>query len=400
MLVGKTTNYAWSKDAKHRQQCEKIGIFPEVWGDGALPWRLSAEQRQKLDKRTSTISWPHYVEPLYYRGASFWIKPSRMWKSRRKYRLLLFFLPVLIRDQVPRLREALLLLTWAMRRLEGQVHSYEKCEAMGVLPGSFALKKAEIDNIGADLLRGLVLLEGCIPISYLIPSMHHFVHFAEYTKTHGILRLYWMMAFERYNKYIKNLCRDMNQAEVNVSRNATVDFACDYRDCKRSKEYVLAEDPHHNCVLSMYSPLAEVTPEEFDDLQYLGCPVRHADEVYVFNVATILNKHFRSGEWGQYPRCGSVITCVMNGRSLYARVVKFMKVDGDPCPGYASVHWFSEPTYVNRLCPQVTLDGDDVKTEVGVNLVRITQIDPSRVSVEHAGDSFFMIRDSGYDTVL
>ena len=121
-----------------------------------------------------------------------------MWKSRRKYRLLLFFLPVLIRDQVPRLREALLLLTWAMRRLEGQVHSYEKCKAMGLLPGSFALKKAEIDKIGADLLRAMVLLEGCAPISNLIPSMHHFVHFAEYTKTHGTLRLYWMMAFERY----------------------------------------------------------------------------------------------------------------------------------------------------------------------------------------------------------
>ena len=90
-----------------------------------------------------------------------------MWKSRRKYRLLLFFLPVLIRDQVPRLREALLLLTWAMRRLEGQVNSYEKCKTMGLLPGSFALKKAEIDKIGADLLRALVLLEGCIPISFL-----------------------------------------------------------------------------------------------------------------------------------------------------------------------------------------------------------------------------------------
>ena len=311
------------------------------------------------------------------------------------------FLLVLIRDQVPRLREALLLssgpcVVWKDKCTITKSAGLLGC-CLAHLPSA---RKAEIDQIGADLLRALVLLEGCIPISYLIPSMYHFVHFAEYTKTHGILRLYWMMAFERYNKYIKNLCRDMYQAEVNVSRNATVDFACDYRDCKRSEEYVLVEDPHHNCVLSMYSPLDEVTPEEFDDLQYLGCPVRHADEVCVFNVATILNKHFRSGEWGQYPRCGSVITCVMNGRSLYARVEKFMRVDGDPCPGYASVHWFIEPTYVNRLCPQVTLDGDDVKTEVGVNLVRITQIDPSKVSVEHAVDSFFMIRDSGYDTLL
>ena len=37
--------------------------------------------------------------------------------------------------------------------------------------------------------------------------------------------------------------------------------------------------------------------------------------------------------------------------------------------------------------------------EVGTNVVRVTQIDPSQVSVERVGDgSFYMIRDSGYDT--
>ena len=120
-----------------------------------------------------------------------------MWKSRRKYRLLLFVLPVLVRDQVPRLREALLLFVSALRRLEGQVQSYETAIALGILPGSRALKHAEIDVIHKDLIRSLALLEGCVPISYLIPSTHHFVHYAEYAKTHGILRIYWMMAFER-----------------------------------------------------------------------------------------------------------------------------------------------------------------------------------------------------------
>ena len=63
------------------------------------------------------------------------------------------------------------------------------------------------------------------------------------------------------------------------------------------------------------------------------------------------------------------------------------------------MRWFSEPTYVNCLCPKVTLDGGDIEREVGVNVVRITQIDPSQVSVERVGDgSFCMIRDSGTDT--
>ena len=151
-----------------------------------------------LDARTDNKTWAHYLEPLYYDGASFWQKPSRMWKSRRKYRLLLFVLPVLIRDVVPQLREAINLLASSLRRLDGQVHSYERAILLGILPGSRALGHAEIDSINDDLIRALVLLEGSVPVSYLIPSMHHLVHYGEYTKTHGILRTFWMMAFERY----------------------------------------------------------------------------------------------------------------------------------------------------------------------------------------------------------
>ena len=200
LLVGKTKNFAWSRDGKHRRQCEMLKVFEETWpqNGGALPWRLTREQRKFLDQRTSNIRWIHYVEPLYYRGASFWTNPSRMWKSRRKYRLFLFVLPVLLRDQVPRLREALLLIVTALRKLDGQVHSYEAAKALGLMPGMRSLKKEIIDSIGDDLIRGFVLLEGCVPVGYLIPSMHHFVHYGDYAKTHGILRIYWMMAFERF----------------------------------------------------------------------------------------------------------------------------------------------------------------------------------------------------------
>ena len=62
------------------------------------------------------------------------------------------------------------------------------------------------------------------------------------------------------------------------------------------------------------------------------------------------------------------------------------------------MRWFSEPTYDNCLCPRVTLDGSAVEREVGTNLVRVTQIDPSQVAIETVGDgSFCVIRDSGYD---
>ena len=202
ILIGKTSvGYTgWSKDSAHRKQSKKFGLWPDIWPEaGGVPhWRLSKDQREKLDERTRRIMWPHYVEPLSYRGASFWEKPSRMWKSRRKYRLFLYFLPVLLRDQVPKVRGALLLLAWSLRRLEGQVYSYDAAtKIMCILPGSTALDPSLIDEIHRDLVCALSLLEGCLPVSYLIPSMHHIVHYAEYAKTHGILRSYWMMAFER-----------------------------------------------------------------------------------------------------------------------------------------------------------------------------------------------------------
>ena len=79
-----------------------------------------------------------------------------------------------------------------------QVHSYTKARQLGILPGSRSVAKRGIERIHAALVRALCLIEGCLPVSHLNPGMHHFTHYAQYTKTHGILLHYWMMAFERY----------------------------------------------------------------------------------------------------------------------------------------------------------------------------------------------------------
>ena len=70
-----------------------------------------------------------------------------------------------------------------------------------------------------------------------------------------------------------------------------------------------------------------LSSEELADLRILGVDVEDNLSIAVYKIAYILGKHFRSGEWGQY-RCGSVITCVISGRSVYARVNRFFKVDG------------------------------------------------------------------------
>ena len=114
---------AWSdaKDMQHRREAEMLGIHPEIWPQnaGPLPYRLTRAQITTLDRRMSLLLWPHYIERLYYDGHSFWTHPSRMWKMRRKLRLLYYILPTQIRDQIPPVRHALYTFVWAMRRLEG-----------------------------------------------------------------------------------------------------------------------------------------------------------------------------------------------------------------------------------------------------------------------------------------
>jgi hypothetical protein len=123
-----------------------------------------------------------------------------------------------------------------------------------------------------------------------------------------------------------------------------------------------------------------------------------------YEIAHIMGVHFRAGEWGNIPRCGSVITCVLeldgNRRSVYGRVEVFLTVEGDCCPGYAVVSWFSLPEYPSGTPLVVRVSSDDgsyIEDRVG-SVIKITTIDPSRVMVER-GTQFYMIRDSGFDTI-
>ena len=94
VMVGKGINKdtdeggykSWSRDAQHRREAEVLNIFRDIWPDrnGPLPWRLSPEQIKILDERMENIIWPRYIDRLHYDGCSFWIKPGRIWKTRRK----------------------------------------------------------------------------------------------------------------------------------------------------------------------------------------------------------------------------------------------------------------------------------------------------------------------------
>ena len=123
VLVGKVTDAgfysSWSYDEAHRRENKIRGIFTSTWpeNNGPLPWRLTRQERLLLEKRMCTLVWPERTEKLCYNGASFWTKPNRLWKARRKITLLYFILPTQLRDHVPAVRHALNVFVWAMRRL-------------------------------------------------------------------------------------------------------------------------------------------------------------------------------------------------------------------------------------------------------------------------------------------
>ena len=167
--------------------------------------------------------------------------------------------------------------------------------------------------------------------------------------------------------------------------------------------------PPHACVLTGRAKHYSPTAKEFWDLRMTHNATVDCLSVTEFKIAYIMGVHFRSGEWGNKPRCGSVITCVLRGRgrfrghSIYARVNRFFTIDGDDCPGYASVTWFGRPTYLfggkTPLGVRVRLDGSEIDRELG-SVIRITQIDPTPIMVECDGDNYMMMRDRGWDTRL
>ena len=127
--------------------------------------------------------------------------------------------------------------------------------------------------------------------------------------------------------------------------------------------------------------------------------------------ATIGGKNFSAGEKllaGR--RCGSVVTSVIAGRSMYGLVKQFVRV---VCgclrfDDFAIVTWFPRPTYPDGdpLTVRIDLDGIvDVNYVTGVHtgfdVVSLYDIQPSRVSVEldPRHNCMFMMRMEGTDSM-
>ena len=169
----------------------------------------------------------------------------------------------------------------------------------------------------------------------------------------------------RFNKYVKTLCRDVNRDEINLANTTQQDVGAYFLLLQQSKLYDISQDVHHKCTLTGrrfdYNPTKDI----IDDL----CHDHHSqivdsDSCVGFPTTNIMGTPFTAGEWPQHPRCGSVITVVKDGRSIFARVIHFFQVidDDDDHPGYVHVHWFGEPTYLyvdNPLGTKCSIDGSE-----------------------------------------
>lgn len=84
------------------------------------------------------------------------------------------------------------------------------------------MNKLVIGAADRRLRNGVAILEGSMPVSVLVPSLHRFLHYGKQTKKFGRLESIAMWGFERFNHrfktcYIRNNSRPMTSAGLFLS---------------------------------------------------------------------------------------------------------------------------------------------------------------------------------------
>ena len=202
-----------------------------------------------------------------------------------------------------------------------------------------------------------------------------------------------MFAFERFNKRIKDLCRNRHLVHESLSESCRLDMATRFMTFSIN-DY---EDDVPDCVLRGHQQYYCLTEDETDELHDLGV-IDHNWSTSC-NIAVILGIHFRANEWGK-KRCGSVVVTTFNGKSRYCIVRKFINIQNQV---FASVQWFCTPVYEyfpNTLVVRVTIAGDDEQSRLGC-MLSVKKIIPTRVYVlpDNDGIHYNLIRKRGTDLV-
>ena len=97
------------------------------------------------------------------------------------------------------------------------------------MPGSRTFDKNMIPKIRQLIVTGVAMITGSVPPSTIVACLHLLIHYADHTQLFGILKWYWMMTFERYNRFVKNMCRNTHWPLASIA-NTYVQRAADHYD--------------------------------------------------------------------------------------------------------------------------------------------------------------------------
>ena len=136
-----------------------------------------------------------------------------------------------------------------------------------------------------------------------------------------------------------------------------------------------------------------------------GCRIEHST-THNHATAVIGGKKFTANEsLTRGKRCGSVVTMVVGGRSVYGLVKKFIRVVCRcmRCCDFALITWFPLPIYPDGdpVTVRINWGGVDVNHIGTVRVVSLNDIQPARVAVwlEPRHSCMYMMRYEGLDTI-
>ena len=103
-------------------------------------------------------------------------------------------------------------------------------------------------------------------------------------------------------------------------------------------------------------------------------------------------------------RCGSVVTCVVRGRSVYGKIIKFFErlCESETNGLFAYIEWLRMPHYPMDGTPLIVNVSDNAPVCFAPTVVSIFDIDPSRVIIERddGENCYYMCRIEGLDTII
>lgn len=226
-----------------------------------------------------------------------------------------------------------------------------------------------------------------------------------YVSLHFLLYFLLYLVTERYNKKCKNYTANNNNPIASLANSLVRDGTARYFRWRRAAR-TTRTDKIPITELTSKGKLTELSDSVRDSVQtsiQCGCRVDHCI-VHEHKLGKIGGKHFTSGERLRVGRrCGSVVTMVSGGISVYGLVKKFYRIHCE-CSSFVDVvlvTWFPNPHYPDRdpLTVEIEVRGLDVNNMTQMCVVPLYDIQPSRIAVEMNTEEnkIYMLRYDGID---